>query len=93
MTTLNKVLTPLEIEMLVEIMECENDGVGMGYSEYDGTGLTPTQKGVLGSLVKKEMVYDSYENYDEDDGEGQMWCSIENSITIEIAKNKLQQTY
>lgn len=69
-------LTKMETEMLVEIMECEVDGLDMGFSEFDGRGLTPTQKGVLSSLIKKGMVYDSEVAY----------CSKSNPTRDRLAK-------
>ncbi len=52
-------MTDLQKAMLKDIQEGENDGIGMGYSEFDGKGLTPEQKGVLGSLVAEGYVYNS----------------------------------
>ena len=53
MTTTTIKITKLENELLTEIMECESDGLGMGYSEYDGIGISNQEKGVLSSLIKK----------------------------------------
>ena len=33
--------------------------------------LTPSQKGIIGSLVKKDIVYDSYEGFGHDDPDHQ----------------------
>jgi len=52
-------ITKLENELLNEIMLGECDGIGMGYGEYDGLNASNEEKGVLGSLIKKGLVYDS----------------------------------
>lgn len=52
-------ITKLENELLNEIMLGELDGIGMGYGEYDGLNASNQEKGVLGSLIKKGLVYDS----------------------------------
>ena len=68
-------ITKLENELLNEIMLGENDGVGMGYGEYDGVNASNQEKGVLGSLIKKGLVYDSQEdNVNEFDYEP-MYCT------------------
>lgn len=58
--------------MLKDIQDGENDGIGEGYSEFDGIGLTPEEKGVLGSLVAEGYVYNSHEG--DPDFEA-MYCS------------------
>tara|TARA_R110000823_G_scaffold312151_3_gene438649 strand:- start:844 stop:1149 length:306 start_codon:yes stop_codon:yes gene_type:complete len=75
-------LTKLELELLIYIMQGENDGIGMGYSEYSGEGISNEEKGVLGSLMKKGFVYDSYEEYTEEvDGvTGQMYCTTQKAF-------------
>ncbi len=60
MTTIK--ITKLENELLNDIMLGENDGIGLGYSEYDGLDISNEEKGVLGSLIKKGLVYDSKED-------------------------------
>ena len=65
-------LTELEYELLQEIQEHEVDGINMGYSEYDGKGISNQEKGVLSSLIQKGLVYDSYEHDDDFDS---MYCS------------------
>ena len=65
-------MTDLQTTMLKEIQEGENDGVGMGYSEFDGKGLTPEQKGVLGSLVAEGYVYNSATGWEDSNA---MFCS------------------
>lgn len=76
-------LTQRENKMLIEIMQCECDGLGRGFSEFDGIGLSPEEKGVLSSLIQKEMVYDCYE--DEPTKE-KMFCTNLNEITKKIAE-------
>jgi hypothetical protein len=73
-------LTELQTEMLLEIQECENDGLGMGYSEFDGEGLTPQEKGVLGSLVAAGYVYNA-----QNEGSEPMYCSNPKSPTLTLA--------
>ena len=46
-------ITKLENKLLNDIMLGENDGVCVGYSEYDGFDISNQEKGVLGSLLKK----------------------------------------
>ena len=65
-------MTQLQKAMLKDIQEGENDGIGMGYSEFDGVGLTPLEKGVLGSLVAEGYVYNSATGWEDSDF---MYCS------------------
>jgi len=67
-------ITKLENKLLNSIMLGENDGIGMGYSEYNGEGISNQEKGVLSSLIQKGLVYDSKEDYDEWDYEP-MYCT------------------
>jgi hypothetical protein len=76
-------ITDNEKEMLIDIMNDESDGVGMGYSGFDGKGLNNLFKGVLSSLIQKGLVYDSEGN--EDMGLP-MYCSCKTDETVEIAK-------
>ena len=76
-------VTELEKEMLIDIMNGENDGVGMGYGETDGLGFTPVQKGVLSSLMQKGFVYNSM---DMEIDETPMYCTCKTPETIAIAK-------
>lgn len=66
-------LTELETAMLKRIQNLEVDGIGMGFSDFDGYNLTPQEKGVLSSLIQKGIVYDSTEG--EDDYPTPMYCS------------------
>ena len=65
-------MTQLQKAMIREIQESEKDGIGMGYSEFDGKNLTPEQKGVLGSLVAEGYVYNSFEGQEGCDA---MYCT------------------
>jgi len=55
-------LTVLETEMLNEIVSFYDEDDNICYQKK----LTPTQKGVIGSLMKKGLVYDSYNGVDEE---------------------------
>jgi len=68
-------ITKLENELLNEIMLGECDGIGMGYSEYDGLNVSNQEKGVLGSLIKKGLVYDSQENNIDEFDYQPMYCT------------------
>ncbi len=68
----NTTMTQLQKAMLKDIQEGENDGLGMGYSEFDGAGLTPTEKGVLGSLVAAGYVYNSATGWEDSEA---MYCT------------------
>ncbi len=73
MTTIK--ITKLENELLNEIMLGECDGIGTGYSEYDGLNVSNQEKGVLGSLIKKGLVYDSQENNINEFDYQPMYCT------------------
>ena len=68
-------ITKLENELLNDIMLGENDGIGMGYSEYDGLEISNEEKGILGSLIRKGLVYDSQENNINDFDYIPMYCT------------------
>jgi hypothetical protein len=76
-------ITKLENELLNDIMLGENDGIGMGYSEYDGLDISNEQKGVLGSLLKKGLVYDSNEGNTNDFDYLPMYCTNFNGKKLE----------
>lgn len=60
MKTINELklnLTELEFKMLVEIASCYNFYNNRCYNEK----LTPKEKGIVGNLVKKGLIYDSFE--------------------------------
>ena len=65
-------MTHLQKAMLRDIQEGENDGLGMGYSEFDGEGLTPQEKGTLGSLIAGGYVYNSATGWEDSDA---MYCT------------------
>lgn len=69
-------MTHLQKAMLQDIQQGETDGLGMGYSEFDGQGLTPEEKGVLGSLVAAGYVYNSFEGQE---GFEPMYCTTNKS--------------
>lgn len=82
MTTIK--LTELEMALLHEIMSSELDGLGMGYSSYDGLDIDNQTKGVLSSLIKKELVYDSTCGEEIIDGEDyRMYCTTSNIDRVE----------
>jgi hypothetical protein len=56
-------LTALENEMINVIIDCYDADDNICYQAK----LTPSQKGVIGSLVKKGLIYDSF---DDMEGEG-----------------------
>lgn len=68
-------ITKLENKLLNDIMLGENDGVCVGYSEYDGLDISNQEKGVLGSLLKKGLVYDSNENNINEFDYEPMYCT------------------
>lgn len=68
-------LTQLEKELLKEIQSAEVDGINMGYSEFDGTGITKEQTGVLSSLIQKGVVYDSMASCKGDHDYMPMYCT------------------
>ena len=63
----NTNLTTEEIKVLRMVA---NSQIEEGYSEYDYVS-SPQEKGVLGSLVKKQLVYDAYA---WEDGDDFMYC-------------------
>ena len=61
-------LTDLEFQSLTHILNCYDSQDIVCYTER----LTPSEKGVFGSLVKKGMIYDSYAGL-HDDYQGGNW--------------------
>jgi hypothetical protein len=59
-------LTPLELSMLETIVSCYDIDDNICYSGK----LSSTEKGVIGSLVKKKLVYDSFEDMHNEIGYG-----------------------
>lgn len=78
-------MTQRQIAMLKEIQESENDGIGMGYSEFDGVGLSPEEKGVLGSLVAEGYVYNSATGWE---GVVAMFCSTQKAPRLIEEKSR-----
>jgi hypothetical protein len=63
----NTNLTPGEINVLRMVSSSQ---IEEGYSEYDYVSSSQ-EKGILGSLVKKQLVYDAYA---WEDGDEFMYC-------------------
>ena len=63
----NTTLTPTEIKVLGMVSRSQIED---GFSEYDSVS-SASEKGILGSLVKKGLVYDAREN---EDGNDYMYC-------------------
>lgn len=66
-----KNLTQKEVVLLESIASAQTEG---NYSEY--TSVNPKDRGVLGSLVKKGLIYDCYEGMDM----GYMYCLTEDGF-------------
>ena len=83
----NTTLTQNEIEVLTNVAMSQMES---GYSEYQFVE-SDSEKGTLGSLVKKGLIYDAYENQHGDDfmfcltGEGFDMCDELNISTEHIA--------
>ena len=77
-------ITKLENELLNKIMSCEVDGIGMGYSEYDGEGISNEEKGVLSSLIQKELVYDSHSCSRGERSYIPMYCTSIEDIDLQV---------
>lgn len=79
-------LTQSEIEILTSIANCQSED---GFSEYTSVD-TPSEKGILGSLVKKELVYNCYADYEET----YMYCLTEKGVEycnkLGISTNHIQ---
>lgn len=63
----NTNLTIQEIKVLTKVANAQ---IELGFSEYDYVN-SQQEKGILGSLVKKELVYDAYA---WEEGEDFMYC-------------------
>jgi hypothetical protein len=63
----NKKLTDLEIKVLGMVSRSQIED---NFSEYDSVS-SPSEKGILGSLVKKGLVYDAREM---EQGDDYMYC-------------------
>ncbi len=71
----NLKITDLEKQLLKTIIDNEVDGIGKGYSEYDGQGIDNETKGVLSSLIQKDLVYDSMASFKDDHDYMPMYCT------------------
>jgi NurA-like 5'-3' nuclease len=65
-------VTKNELEILTNVANCQ---IEEGYSEYTSIS-NESEKGILGSLVKKELIYDCYSGM----GEGYMFCLTDKGI-------------
>jgi len=77
-------ITKKENLLLHEIIDSEVDGKNTGYSEFDGLGLNDEDKGVLSSLIKKGLVYNSNEDLTIEEGWEPMYCTTELINSIEV---------
>jgi hypothetical protein len=67
-------LTQNEIEILTTVANCQIED---GFSEYTSVH-SDSEKGTLGSLVKKELIYNCYSEIEE----SYMYCLTEEGIEI-----------
>lgn len=67
-------LTQNEIEILTSVANCQIED---GFSEYTSVD-SDSEKGTLGSLVKKELIYNCYSEFEEN----YMYCLTEQGIEI-----------
>lgn len=63
-----------ELEILTQVANCQIED---GFSEYTSVS-SDSEKGALGSLVKKELIYDAYSGMNE----GYMYCLTEKGIEM-----------
>jgi hypothetical protein len=71
-------LTKKEFAMLEEIVGFYSFDDNLCYTEP----LTPSQKGVVGSLVKKGLVYDSFEGMYDDGYQDANWFPSEEVLDL-----------
>ena len=70
-------ITSKELQLLKEIKFEQNEP---GHSEFTQENVgTRSRAGILGSLVQKGLVYNSYEDYEDEDTN--LWC-----LTLEGAE-------
>jgi hypothetical protein len=50
-------MTKLEKQMYKRVVDAMSDGIDAGFSMFLDQDLSPQEKGVLGSLAKKNLVY------------------------------------
>ena len=77
-------VTAKELRVLQLIKEDQNE---RGHSDFLSTDAgTKSVAGVVSSLEKKNLVYNSYANWDRDDFNGEkpfkMWCMTEEAVAI-----------
>ena len=65
-------LTQNEIAILNDVANCQIED---GFSEYTSVD-SPSEKGILGSLVKKELVYNCYSEIEE----SYMYCLTQEGV-------------
>jgi len=64
-------LTVKELELLNEIKLDQNEE---GHSDFTNEDVTTKSRaGVLANLLKKDLIYNSYEDFTDEDGI-KMWC-------------------
>ena len=79
-----KTVTQKELRVLQLIKEDQNE---MGHSDFLSTDAqTKSVAGVVSSLEKKNLIYNSYANWDKEDFSGEkpfkMWCMTDDSCKI-----------
>jgi chromosome segregation and condensation protein ScpB len=74
-TMKNTTLTQNEIEVLTNVAMSQMES---GYSEYQFVE-SESEKGTLGSLVKKGLIYDAYEN---EEGNDYMYCLTDEGLDM-----------
>ena len=77
-------VTAKELRVLQSIKEDQNE---RGHSDFLSTDAeTKSVAGVISSLEKKSLVYNSYANWDREDFNGEkpfkMWCMTEEAVAI-----------
>jgi len=71
-------ITAKELELLKEIKFYQNE---LGHSEFTQENVkTRSRAGILGSLVQKGFVYNSYEDYDDEDVN--LWCLTYEGVDV-----------
>ena len=78
-------LTEPQKAMLKDIQEGENDGIGMGYSEFDGKGLTQEEQAILDSLLAGGYVYNSATGWEDTEA---MYCSTQKAPRLIEEKSR-----
>lgn len=77
-------LTHNELRVLKDVNDewHENEG---GYSEYSSVfkTISKSEAGTLSSLLKKELIYDCYDNYEDEEP---MWCMTQLGASVMISE-------